>query len=189
MRNWSIHNFRAFNSGISITITPLNITIIIRSVCTKKIGNKVSAYLADHIITMVDPQRSFNGYFMWLVDKTHFNYKEGVISPIYLRLTWRCSDEQMRTWYVLRRWTNWLHLRSWTQWIILEAQCLSKFHRGSWCTLLVFWLAKCGLVLRVTFEAGMSADIGHNAAARGLGNILMTVTRYINLPTGYFTKV
>ena len=95
MRNRSIHNFRAFNSGISITITPLNITIIIRSVYTKKIGNEVSAYLADHIVTVVDPQSSFNGYFVRLVNKAYFYYKEGGHLPNLLEATvevfWRAD--------------------------------------------------------------------------------------------------
>mmetsp|Transcript_42215 Transcript_42215/g.82845 ORF Transcript_42215/g.82845 Transcript_42215/m.82845 type:complete len:233 (-) Transcript_42215:422-1120(-) len=68
--------------------SPLNTVILLGSTREKRIGHRVGEYLVSrlherggHSVTVLDPRTTGEGFFMQLMEKTHFHYREGETVP------------------------------------------------------------------------------------------------------------
>ena len=82
---------RSFSAGDA---PPLNTVLILGSTRAKRIGGKVGAYLeakleerGGHAVTVLDPRTSQDGFFMRLMEKAYFHYREDEVAPPALEET------------------------------------------------------------------------------------------------------
>ncbi|KAK7233204.1 NADPH-dependent FMN reductase [Aureococcus anophagefferens] len=81
---------RSFSAGDA----PLNTVLILGSTRAKRIGGKVGAYLeakleerGGHAVTVLDPRTSQDGFFMRLMEKAYFHYRDDEVAPPALEAT------------------------------------------------------------------------------------------------------
>ena len=66
---------------------PLRISLLLGSSRAKRIGASVAGHIKQrlvargHEVHLLDPRASHDGYFMQLMEKAHFHYKEGEAVP------------------------------------------------------------------------------------------------------------
>ena len=75
-------------STLSSYERPLNTVVLLGSTRSKRVGGRVGAYLAArleergcHNVTILDPRTTGDGFFLSLMDKAYFHYKEGERVP------------------------------------------------------------------------------------------------------------
>jgi NAD(P)H-dependent FMN reductase len=75
---------------------PLNTVVILGSTRKKRIGSSVGQWLVDqleergHEVTVLDPRETHDGFYMTLMEKAMFHYKEGEEIPAALQETAQC---------------------------------------------------------------------------------------------------
>ena len=67
---------------------PLNTVVLLGSTREKRVGGRVGDYLVSqleerggHNVTVLDPRTTGDGFFLSLMEKAHFHYKEGEEVP------------------------------------------------------------------------------------------------------------
>jgi chromate reductase len=79
---------RCFSSGVDAD--PLNILLVMGSSRATRIGEKVAIDVSErirsrgHALSVLDPRESHDGFFMRLMEKAHFHYKDGEAVPAAL---------------------------------------------------------------------------------------------------------
>ena len=89
-----VQGCRSLSSAPSSYDAPLNTVVLLGSTREKRIGGRVGDYLVSrleqrggHNVSVLDPRTTGNGFFLSLMEKAYFHYKEGEEVPSPLKET------------------------------------------------------------------------------------------------------
>ena len=81
------NSFYWFFPLLNSSLATLRILMVLGSTRSNRVGSKVAAHVAasvkarGHLLTTLDPRDSHDGFFMRLMEKAYFHYKEGEEVP------------------------------------------------------------------------------------------------------------